>query len=114
MEHDVKDYTQSCDTCQRVKAEPDLKFGLLHPLEVPESRWTDLGFHFIVDLPEVGGMSIIAVVGDRLTKRIHLFALPTNADAEAVAKWFFANVFKLHGLPLSIVSDRDSKFVSKF
>ena len=114
MERDVKDYTRSCDTCQRVKAERDLKFGLLHPLEVPEARWTDLGFDFIVDLPEVDGMSIIAVVVDRLTKRIHLFALPTNADAEAVAKAFFANVFKLHGLPLSIVSDRDSKFVSKF
>jgi hypothetical protein len=111
MEHDVKDNTRSCDIGQRVKAEHDLKFGLL---QVPESPWTDLGFDFIVDLPEVDGMSIIAVVVDRVTKLIHLFALPTHADAEAVAKAFFANVFKLHGLPLSMVSDRDSKFVSIF
>jgi hypothetical protein len=67
MERDVKDYTRSCDSCQRVKAERDLKFGLLHPLEVPESRCTNLGFDFIVDLPVVAGMSIIAVVVDHLT-----------------------------------------------
>jgi hypothetical protein len=49
-----------------------------------------------VDFPGVDGMSIIAVVLDLLTKLIQLFALPTHADAEAVAKAFFANVFKLH------------------
>ena len=70
---------------------------------------------FIVQLPKTKtGHDAILVVVDRLSKRVHFIPTTTNATAPEVAKLFFNQVFRLHGLPQVIMSDRDPKFVSKF
>jgi hypothetical protein len=69
---------------------------------------------FITRLPKVQGKECIFVVVDRLTKFAHFFAIATNFSAVQVADLFFREVFRLHGLPKTIVSDRHSKFMSTF
>ena len=70
---------------------------------------------FIVQLPKTKkSFDAILVVVDRLTKRVHFIPTYTTATAPDIAKTFFENIFRLHGLPKTIVSDRDPKFVSKF
>jgi hypothetical protein len=69
---------------------------------------------FITGLPRVQGRDCIFVVVDRLTKFAHFFAIPTDYKAIQVAELFFREVFRLHGLPRQIVSDRDGRFISAF
>ena len=69
---------------------------------------------FIIGLPKVQGRDCLYVVVDRLTKFSHLFAISSDYSASRVADLFFREVFRLHGLPKTIVSDRDSKFTSAF
>jgi hypothetical protein len=69
---------------------------------------------FITGLPRVQGRDCIFVVVDRLTKFAHFFAIPTDYKAIQVAELFFREVFRLHGLPRQIVSDRDGCFISAF
>jgi hypothetical protein len=69
---------------------------------------------FITGLPTVQGKDCIYVVVDRLTKYAHFFAIPTRYSASQVAELFFREVFRLHGLPKNIVSDRDSRFMGGF
>ena len=84
-------------------------------LQIPEQRWQDLSMDFIGELPFTPtGNNYLMVVCDRLTKMTHLIPTLTTASAEQCAVLFFNNVFKIHGLPDSIVSDRDSRFCSKF
>ena len=69
---------------------------------------------FIKGLPRVNGRDCVFVVVDRLTKYTHFFAIPSDLQAAQVANLFFKEVFRLHGLPRNIVSDRDGCFVSIF
>jgi hypothetical protein len=69
---------------------------------------------FITGLPKVEGKDCIYVVVDRLTKFAHFYAIPTEYSAVQVADLFFKEVFRLHGLPKNIVSDRDSRFIGTF
>ena len=69
---------------------------------------------FITGLPQVFGKDFIFVVVDRLTKFSHFFVVTTTFTAVQVVELFFKEVFRLHGLPKSIVNDRDSRFFSTF
>ena len=69
---------------------------------------------FITGLPKVQGKECICVVVDRLTKFSHFYAIPIEYSAVQVAELFFREVFRLHGLPKNIVSDRDSQFIGTF
>ena len=69
---------------------------------------------FITGLPKVQGKDCINVVVNRLTKFAHFYAIPTEYNAVQVAKLFFREVFRLHGLPKNIVSERDSRFIGTF
>jgi hypothetical protein len=69
---------------------------------------------FITGLPKVQGQDCIYVVVDRLTKFAHFYAIPIEYNAVQVAEIFFREVFRLHGLPKNIVSDRDSQFIGTF
>jgi hypothetical protein len=69
---------------------------------------------FITGLPRVQGRDYIFVMVDRLTKFAHFFAIPTDYKAIQVAELFFREVFRLHGLPGQIVSDRDGHFINAF
>jgi transposase InsO family protein len=115
MERDVRQYVRTCDSCQRCKPSNLKPPGLLQPLPIPSQGWECIAMDFIVRLPTTssGHDSILTVV-DRLTKMAHFLPTTTNVTAESAAKQFFAGVVRLHGLPKSIVSDRDPKFTSAF
>jgi len=87
--------------------------GKLKLSEVPEKPWTHLMVDFITKLPVVAGKNAILVVCDRLSKMTHFVATMKGISAERLARLFRNNVWKLHGLPESIVSNRGPQFVVK-
>lgn len=110
----VSDFVQACATCQHNKTEHLHPAGLLQPLSVPFAVWQDIGLDFVEGLPKVGGKSVILSVVDRLSKYAHFIPLSHPYTAESVARVFFAEIVRLHGIPVSIVSDRDPVFTSSF
>jgi hypothetical protein len=114
MDDEVRTYVRECDTCQRDKTQQHKKFGLLQPLEIPDRPWQSISMDFIVGLPESEGNTQIWVVVCRLSKMAHFIALPTQAEVPTreLAKTFAKEIWRLHGLPAEIVSDRDPKFMS--
>ena len=115
MFYDVKDYVLSCDSCQRNKPLMQKPAGLLQPLDIPTRNWESISMDFIVKLPVTKkGHDSIMVVVDRLSKMTHFIPTRTDVTASQVASLFVDNIFRLHGLPKVIVSDRDSKFTGNF
>jgi hypothetical protein len=93
----------------------DLPAGLLKPLEIPEWKWEHITLDFVVGLPRSPrGRDAIWVVVDRLTKSAHFIPMKTTNSTSDLVPLYMKEVIRLHGVPKSIVSDRDSKFVSKF
>jgi hypothetical protein len=103
-----------CDTCQCNKGETIKAPGTLQPLLIPPTIWTDISMDFIVGLPKSGNKSVIMVVVDHLSKYAHLCALQHPFTTSIVAQIFMDNIFKLHGMPHSIVSDHDPTFTNTF
>lgn len=115
MSKDVRKYVQSCDACQRLKDGHHPPYGLLQPLQIPERPWESISMDFISQLPKTPrGSDSITVFVDRLTKMVHLVAGKTTDDASTVARQFLNSVFRQHGLPSEIISDRGSVFTSRF
>ena len=115
MRLDVKEYVATCDNCQRNKATNQAKPGLLTPLEIPNGIWESISMDLITRLPETPrGNTAIVVFVDRLSKMVRLVPVKTSIDAEEYAHVFVREVFAKHGLPASIVSDRDPRFTSDF
>jgi RNase H-like domain found in reverse transcriptase/Integrase zinc binding domain/Chromo (CHRromatin Organisation MOdifier) domain len=113
---DVQTYVSACHDCQTNKPSNHKPHGLLQPLQVPERPWSSISVDFVTGLPEVGAnqWDTIAVFVDRLTKMVHYVPCREKMSAADFAQVFLANVFRLHGLPLHIVSDRDPRFTSVF
>lgn len=114
MYKDTKDFVSTCLTCQQTKYVPQPPLGLLQPIPPPSGVWEDIAMDFIVSLPANQGHSVILVVIDRFSKAAHFGSLPTHFSAYKTAELFTHMVFKLHGYPKSIISDRDPIFISKF
>ena len=115
MARDVRQYCMDCDSCQRNKSSTLKPVGKLQPLPIPTRKWESIGMDFITQLPCTdSGYDCILVVIDRLSKLTHLVPLTCTATAADVAELFVDCVVKHHGLPTSIVTDRDSKFTSMF
>ncbi|KAJ4807007.1 polyprotein [Rhynchospora pubera] len=114
MKEDVHNYVQQCNVCQMTKGEHVLSPGLLQPLPIPSEAWHSISMDFITGLPKSDGKDVILVVVDRLTKYSHFLALSHPFKATDVAHVFLDQVYRLHGLPTNIVSDRDAIFTSKF
>jgi transposase InsO family protein len=110
----VQDAVRACSTCQRYKSEHLHPAGLLQPLPVPSDVWADIGIDFVEALPNVHGKSVLLTVVDRFSKYCHFIPLAHPYTAESVAQAFFTDIVRLHGVPQSIVSDRDAVFTSAF
>lgn len=114
MRRDIHHFIQHCTICQQVKTITSLPAGLLNPLPIPVQIWEDIAMDFITGLPKSNGFTVIMVLVDRLSKYAHFFPLKTDYDSKKVAEVFLSNIVKLHGMPSSIVSDRDKFFTSSF
>jgi hypothetical protein len=112
---DVSEYVANCPDCQRNKPRSQLPAGLLQPLEIPSQPWESISMDFIVRLPKTKeGFDAVMVVVDRFSKYVEFIPTVTTATAEDVATLFYDHILCRHGCPSSIVSDRDSKFISDF
>jgi len=110
---DVGKYVKGCDLCQRIKNRTEELVGKLKLSEVPKKPWSHLTVDFITKLPVVAGKDVVLVVYDRLSKITHFVATTEGMSAEGLARLFRDNVWKLHGLPESVVSDRGPQFVAE-
>jgi len=110
---DVGRYVEGYDLCQRMKNRAEGPVGKLKLSEVPEKPWTHLTVDFITKLPVVAGKNAILVVCDRLSKMTHFVATTEETSAEGLARLFRDNVWKLHGLPESVVSDRGPQLAAE-
>ncbi|KAA0035748.1 pol protein [Cucumis melo var. makuwa] len=101
--------------CQQVKAPRQKPAGLLQPLSIPEWKWENVSMDFIIGLPRtLRGFTVIWVVVDRLTKSAHFVPGKSTYTASKWAQLYMSEIVRLHGVPVSIVSDRDARFTSKF
>ena len=107
-------HIRECKVFLRNKGEMNHPVGLLQPLPIPEGKWERILMDFVTRLPMVQGKDCIFVIVDRLTKYTHFFAISTHYTAAQVAEMFFRDIFRLHGLPKTIVSDQDNRFMGRF
>jgi len=115
MKFDVARYVEECVTCLQVKAEHQRPYGSLQPLEIPEWKLEHITMDFVTKLPKtLKGHDTIWVVVDRLTKSGHVLAMRETLPMDKLAKLYVNEIISRHGVPLSIVSDRDSRFTSNF
>ncbi|KAF8752755.1 hypothetical protein RHS01_07336 [Rhizoctonia solani] len=110
----VRAYVTGCDLCARTKAERHCPYGLLQPLEVPSRPWKSISMDFIVKLPTSHGCDTVWVVVDRFSKMAHFIPTVETIKAPDLARLFLQHIFRAHGLPDTIISDRGSIFVSHF
>lgn len=110
----VEDFVRACSICQRNKSEHMHPGGLLQSLPVPSQIWADISMNFVKGLPRVHGKLVILSVVDRFSKMAHFIPLGHPYSAATVALAFFTDIVRLHGLPETIVSDRDPVFTSQF
>lgn len=110
----VQEFVKACDTCQRQKYAATTPSGLLQPLPIPVLVWSEISMDFITNLPKSNGYEAILVVVDRLSKYSHFIPLKHPFTARSIAFIFVKEVVRLHGVPESILSDRDPLFVSIF
>ena len=103
---DVGRYMEGCDLCQRMKNRTEEIAGKLKLSEVPEKPWTHLTVDFITKLLIVARKDVILVVCDRLSKMTYFVATTKGTSVEGLTRLFKDNVWKLHELPESVVSDR--------
>ncbi|CAJ2669245.1 unnamed protein product [Trifolium pratense] len=114
MKQEVQDFIKQCTICQQTKYSTLKPAGLLQPLALPTNVWEDISMDFVTGLPPSQGFSVLFVVVDRFIKGIHLGAFASGFTAYKVAELFVSIFCKHHGLPKSIVSDRDPIFISHF
>jgi transposase InsO family protein len=119
MASDILDYCTTCPQCQALKTGPPTRLqGLHHPLPAPSRPWESIAMDFIGPLPtsHIGEEKFnnLWVIVDRFSSMVHLIPTTTTVTAEQCGRLYLDNVFRLHGLPLSIVSDRDAKFTGAF
>jgi hypothetical protein len=112
MKQHVKDYVAACSICQQSKPDRSKYPGLLQPLPVPDQAWQVISMDFIEGLPRSANADSILVVVDKFSRYAHFIPLLHPYTAFKVAQSFMSSVYKLHGMPEAIISDRDRIFTS--
>jgi transposase InsO family protein len=110
----VLEHVCACEVSQQNKVENLHPVGLLQPLDVPMIVWAHVSMDFMEGFPRVNGKTIILTIMDLFSKYAHFLPMSHPYTTTSVAKVFFDAIIKLHGIPESIVSDRDPVFTSKF
>jgi len=113
MEEWVLNYVRTCEACQCNKTARHKQYGKLVPLEIPSRPWKQISMDFITDLPNVKAYNQCWVIVDRFTKMAYFIPLK-NRKAKELALIFVRKVWRLHGLPKWVISDRDTVFMSSF
>ena len=111
---DVTLFCKSCKRCQQSKTQTLHPFGLLHSLPIPNKPWESIAMDFVGPFPEVEGHNYLWVVICHLTLMVHLIPINTSTKATELSWLFLREVIRLHRLPISLVSDQDSKFTSRW
>ncbi|KAJ9552433.1 hypothetical protein OSB04_016478 [Centaurea solstitialis] len=115
MKKDIALYVNKCLTCARIKAEHQKPPGLLQQPEIPEWKWEQISMDFVTKLPKTKkGHDSIWVIVDRLMKSAHFLPIRENFSIDRLAQLYVNEIVMRHGIPISIISDRDSRFTSRF
>ncbi|GJV79896.1 reverse transcriptase domain-containing protein [Tanacetum coccineum] len=115
MKANIATYVSKCLACSKVKIEYQKPSGLLVQPEVPKWKWDRITMDFITKLPKTSsGYDTIWVIVDRLTKSAHFLPIKETDKMERLTRLYLKEVFSRHGVPVSIISDRDSQFTSRF
>ncbi|GJY56686.1 putative reverse transcriptase domain-containing protein [Tanacetum coccineum] len=115
MKKDIAKYVSKCLTCLKVKAEHQRPSGLLQQPEIPVWKWEGIAMDFVTKLPRTSsGHDTIWVIVDRLTKSAHFLPMREDYKMERLARLYLNEIVARHGVPISIISDRDSRFTSRF
>ena len=115
MKKHIRDFVRRCLTCQQVKAKYQRLARLLQPLEVAEWKWEHVTMDFVTHFPRTSrGHDTVWVIVDRLTKSAHFLAVWMTFTLEEFYRLYVREIVRLHGIPISIVLDRDPRFTAHF
>ena len=115
MKKDVVEFVAKCLTCQQIKAEHQRPVGLLQPLQIPEWKWEEITMDVVVGLPRTSKQhDAIWVIVDRYTKSAHFLSVRMTYTMDQFAELYIQEIVRLHGVPISFISDWDPRFTSKF
>ena len=114
LNKDMREFCRTCQVCQRSKDVNTKPAGKLHPLPIPVKPWDSIGMDFIGPFPKTNGHNYLWVVICRMTSMVHLVPVHTTMTAQDLSWVYLREIICLHGLPSSIVSDRDAKFTSRW
>ncbi|KAA3466817.1 DNA/RNA polymerases superfamily protein [Gossypium australe] len=115
MKKVVSEFVSRCLICQRVKVEHQVPSGLLQPITIPEWKWDRITMDVATGLPStLSKKDAVWVVVDSLTKSAHFIPVRVDYSLDKLANLYVSEIVRLHGVPLSIISDRDLRFTSRF
>ncbi|GKC87651.1 putative reverse transcriptase domain-containing protein [Tanacetum coccineum] len=113
MKRDIAEYVSKCLTCSKIKVEHQKPSGLLQQPEIPEWKWEKITMDLVTKLPKSSsGYDAIWVIVDRLTKSAHFLPIREDYKTEKLARIYINEIVARHGVPVSIISDRDGRFAS--
>ena len=111
MVEDVCSFIAACVPCAQNKSSNQPPVGLLQPLPIPKRPWSHIALDFVTGLPPSDGNTTFLTIVDRFSKSVHFVPLPKLPSAKETAVLVVNHVFRIHGLPCDVVSDRGPQFV---
>ena len=115
MKRDVSEFVTKCMVCQKVKVEHQVDSVLLQPIRIPEWKSDRITMDFVVGLPLTRRKhNLVWVVVDRFTKSAHFLPVRTDYSLDKLAELYIKEIIRLHGIPILIISDRDTRFTPRF
>ncbi|GKE27695.1 putative reverse transcriptase domain-containing protein, partial [Tanacetum coccineum] len=115
IKKDIATHVSICLTCSKVKSEHQRPSGLLQHLEIPEWKWDKITMDFITKLSwSSSRYDMILEIVDRLTKSAHFLAIHGDYKMEKLSRLYIDEIVARHGVPMSIISDHNGRFTSRF
>ena len=114
MRHTIARYIRNCETCMQIQPTWHAPYRLLKPLEVPIRQWSSVSLDLITGLPPSNCHDTLLVIVDRLWKMSHYIPTFTDMNSKGIARLYFDHIFRLYSIPDSVVSNRETQFISEF